>query len=376
MLGAALGCAVLLTVLELVLRLLPVQDGIAAADRNADWPIHHLIPNVHYTFSEGWDLRNVHRGVTNNMGYVAPFAYVPGSDAIAVVGNSFIEGQMNRYQDTLQGQLAQQVPNAPAILNFGVSGAALPYYIGLGPMVSHRYRLSWVVILVVGGDFVKGFTPMQGLFGWNAADMPPVELRPDHVRTALVKLGVARLVRSLAIVRYVRGNLWFDLRHFLHTSISGAPHTCVREDLHPGDAELVAGFADGLPAAYGLPPSRVILVFDADRKELYRSHGASTVSSCPTRDDAALSALAAAAAKRGEHVINMGPAFAAYYRATGQRLDYSPMDYHWNAVAHGLAAAAVARVINEAQSRPPRVLSVAAGADPRPGTGADQHASP
>ena len=342
-LAAALGSALLLTALELALRLLPVQNGIAAGDPSIDWPTHRLIANVHYTYSDGWNLRNVHRGVTNNMGYVAPFAYVPGSQAIAVVGNSFIEALMDRYQDTLQGQLAGQVRDAPAILNFGSSGATLPDYIGVGPMVSRRFHVRWVVILVVGGDFIKGFAPPPGLFGWSAEDTPPVKLRPDDVRSDTV-----RLIRSLAIVRYVRGNLEFDLRHFLHTSVKGAPQACVREGLRPGDLELITRYADGLPAAYGVAPSRVILVFDSDRAELYRTHGASTLSSCPTRDDLALRALAATAASRGEHVINLEPIFAAYFRATGRRLDYSPLDYHWNAVAHGLAAAQVARVINQA----------------------------
>ena len=354
-LAAALGSALLLTTLELALRLLPVQNGIAAGDPSVDWPTHRLIPNVHYTFSDAWDLRNVHHGVTNNLGYVAPFAYVPGGDAIVVVGNSFIEGLMDNYQDTLQGQLAQHVHAAPAILNFGSSGASLPDYIGLGPMVSPRFDVRWVVILVVAGDFEKGFTPPPGFFGWSAAATPPVELRPDQPRSAAV-----RLLRSLAVVRYLRGNLEFDLRHFLHTSVKGAPQACVPEGLHPGDGKLITAYADGLPAAYGLPAARVILVFDSHRAELYRSHGARTESPCPNRDDVARRTLAAAAADRGEHVIDLEPIFAHYFRATGKHLDYSPLDYHWNAVAHGLAAAEVARVINQAAASPPTVDTVPA----------------
>jgi hypothetical protein len=345
LLAAALGAALLLLVLELALRLLPIQSGLSASDASSNWPTHHLIANIHYTYSDAWDLRNEHRGVTNNMGYVAPFAYLPGSEGIAVVGNSFIEGLMNRYQDTLQGQLARQVADAPAILNFGVSGASLPDYIGLGPLVSRRFHLRWAVILIVGRDFINGFRPSPGYFGWSAGEAPPVRLRPDYVRTSAVKL-----FRSLAIVRYTRGNLKFDLHHFLHTSVKGAPQTCISAGLQAGDQDLLAAYADSLPAAYGLPASRVILVFDADRAELYRSNGRSAESSCPTRDTLALKTLAAAAASRGMHVIEMGPIFTAYYRATGRRLDYTPFDYHWNGVAHRLAAAEVARLINQAPS--------------------------
>ena len=346
-LAAALGSVLSLMVLELGLRLLPVQNGIATADWSADWPTHRLIPNVSYTFSDAWDLLNVHRGVTNNLGYVAPFAYLRGSNGIAVVGNSFIEGLMNEYQHTLQGQLAQQVRAAPAILNFGESGASLADYLGLGPIISRHFNLQWVVILVVGGDFVNGFTPQPGYFGWSARDTPPVQLRPEPIRG-----GAVKLVGSLAIVRYVRGNLRFTLNHFLQTSAKGAPQACVREGLRAGDAELLVQYADSLPTSYGLPPSRVILVFDSDRAELYRSHGANAVSRCPTRDIVALGTLAAAAASRGIHVIRTEQIFAAYYQSTGRRLDYSPIDYHWNDVAHRLVAAKVAGVINQATLHP------------------------
>jgi len=347
LLAAALGAALLLMVLEAALRLLPVQNGLAGDDPSPDWPTHRLRSDVHYTFSDAWDLRNVHRGVTNNMGYVAPFPYRPGSDGIAVVGNSFIEGLMNRYEETLQGQLARLLPDAPAMLNFGVSGTSLADYIGLGPMVSRRFRVRWAVVVVVAGDFVDGFTPPPGYFGWNAGNAPPVQLRPQPVCSGAASLLTCteKLVRLLAIVRYTRGNLRFDLRHFLHTSVKGAPRPCVPEGLQAGDADLLAAYADRLPAAYGVPPERVILVFDADRAELYRSHGMSTSTSCPTRDSVARNALAAAAASRGEHVIDMGPVFAAYFKATGGRLDYSPIDWHWNAAGHRLAAAEVARIM-------------------------------
>jgi len=233
------------------------------------------------------------------------------------------------------------------MLNFGVSGASLADYIGLGPMISRRFRVRWAVVVVVAGDFVGGFAPAPGYFGWNTGNTPSVQLRPQPVCTGAAPLltCTAKLVRWLAIVRYTRGNLRFDLRHFLHTSAKGAPRPCVPEGLQAGDADLLAAYADRLPAAYGVPPERVILVFDADRAELYRSHGMSTSSSCATRDSVARNALAAAAARRGEHVIDMGPVFAAYFKATGGRLDYSPSDWHWNAAGHRLVAAEVARIM-------------------------------
>src|SRR5947207_141075 len=241
-------------VLEAALRLLPVQNGLAGDDPSPDWPTHRLRSDVHYTFSDAWDLRNVHRGVTNNMGYVAPFPYRPGSDGIAVVGNSFIEGLMNRYEETLRGQLARLLPDAPAMLNFGVSGTSLADYIGLGPMVSRRFRVRWAVVVVVAGEFVDGFTPQPGYFGWNAGNAPPVQLRPQPVCSGAASLLTCteKLVMLLAIARYTRGNLSFDLRHFLHTSVKGAPRPCFPGGLQAGAADCLPAYADRLRAAYGV----------------------------------------------------------------------------------------------------------------------------
>jgi hypothetical protein len=42
----------------------------------------------------------------------------------------------------------------------------------------------------------------------------------------------------------------------------------------------------------------------------------------------------------------MAPIFAAYFRATHQRVDYSPVDWHWNVIGNRLAASEVARSMN------------------------------
>ncbi len=337
----AAGVALTLIAFEAVLRLLPLQNGLFAADPDGEWPVHHLVESSPYTFSDGWDLRNVHHGVTNGMGYVAPFDYPPHIESTVVVGDSFVEGVTNEYGDTLQGQLAVRLAHALPVLNFGTSGASLSDYIGLGPMVSKRFRVQWVVILVVAGDFTDAFTPEPGFFLWDVERTPPVRLIPQTV------IGSAtRLLRTLALVRYTKGNLKLNLSHLLHTSVTVEPTPCTPQVLQPGDSRLIESYADSLPAAYGVAAAHVILIFDADRHELYRSKGGSASEACPTRDGLARRLLAETAAARGERVIDMAPIFAAYFRATHRRVDYSPVDWHWNAIGNRLAASEVARSMN------------------------------
>jgi len=337
----AAGIALTLIAFEAVLRLLPVQNGLFAADPDPKWPVHHLVESSPYTFSDAWDLRNVHHGVTNGMGYVAPFEYPPHTESIAVVGDSFVEGATNEYRDTLQGQLAARLPHAPPVLNFGTSGASLSDYIGLGPLVSKRFRVQWVIIVVVAGDFTDAFTPVPGFFRWSVEQTPPVRLVPQTAGNPATKF-----LRTLALVRYTKGNLKVNLGHLLHTSVAVAPEPCAPQVLQPGDSRLIESYADSLPAAYGVTASHVILIFDGERHELYRSNGASASEACPTRDGLARHLLATTAAARGERVIDMAPIFAAYFRATHQRVDYSPVDWHWNVIGNRLAASEVARSMN------------------------------
>ena len=337
----AAGVALTLIAFEALLRLLPVQNGLFAADPDPKWPVHHLVESGPYTFSDAWDLRNVHHGVINGMGYVAPFEYPPHIESIAVVGDSFVEGATNEYRDTLQGQLAVRLADALPVLNFGTSGASLADYIGLGPLVSQRFRVQWVIIVVVAGDFTDAFTPVPGFFRWSAERTPPVQLIPQTAGNAATKF-----LRTLALVRYMKGNLKVSPSHLLHTSVSVAPEPCAPQVLQPGDARLIESYADSLPAAYGVAASHVILIFDGDRHELYRSNGGSASEACPTRDGLARGLLAASAAARGERVIDMAPVFAAYFRATHQRVDYSPVDWHWNVIGNRLAANEVAHSMN------------------------------
>src|SRR5579863_5913501 len=99
------GILLTLAGLEILLRVLPTSGGINAADPNRGWPTHTMVPNMSYTQSIGWNFDDVTRGHINNMGYAAPFDYVPGSSGIVVLGNSFVESLMVPYEDSLQGAL-------------------------------------------------------------------------------------------------------------------------------------------------------------------------------------------------------------------------------------------------------------------------------
>ena len=64
------GIVGMLVLLELVLRIVPVSEGIYAADPSRAWPLHRLVTNSTYTYSSGWNAHNLHRGRFYNFGFV------------------------------------------------------------------------------------------------------------------------------------------------------------------------------------------------------------------------------------------------------------------------------------------------------------------
>ncbi len=353
-----MGAGIALLLAEAVLRLLPVAGrGVYAAAYDPSWPVNHLLPNSRYTYSVGWSLDLARQGAVNNMGYVAPFDFTAGAGGVAVLGDSYIENLMNDYAVTLQGRLPALLDEPLFVLPFGSSGASMPDYLAVARMVAERFHPHWGVVLISAADFTEGFAPVPGYYGWDAAAEPPVRFSTPGERGLVARVG-----RQSALVRYLRYNLkatssslvaWRSAR-----GRSSAPFACTSAVLQPADDALVARFARELPLQFRLPAERIIVVFDADRNALYGEQAGTTT--CPTRDQLAHAALRRQLHASGVHVVETGALFAGYYHATGRRVDYSPLDWHWNGEAHRLVAQQVAAVINTAHGfdRPPQVASV------------------
>jgi hypothetical protein len=342
------GIAGTLLVLEGALRVLPVLSGTYAADPRASWPIHTMIPNTHYTYSTGWNLQNIHRGRINNFGYAAPADYERGHGGVAVFGDSYVESLMNDYSDTLQGTLNDFLKTPRRVMSFGMSGAEMPDYLGTADLVRREFAPEWAVFVITLGDFTRGFSAAPGYFEWRQDRSPPIELVPEIRRSELSKW-----LRTVAVIRYLRGNLsmrpgeLISLQRGSDTAAGTA--RCVPEVLSKKDEALLAAFARELPRAAGLPPQRVILVFDSDRKAIYAGKTAAERQGCPQRATLANDRLKQLAAGGGLHVIDSDPVFRRHFSAGLGPVDRSPIDAHWNPAAHRLMAREVALVIEPAQ---------------------------
>ncbi len=338
------GIGATLVLLEGALRLLPVLKGTYAADPRPSWPVHTMIPNTRYTYSTGWNLQNIHHGRINNFGYAAPFDYQPGSGGVAVFGDSYIESLMNDYRDTLQGALNDYLKTPRTVMSFGMAGAEMPDYLGTAPLVRDRFSPQWAVILITAGDFTRGFNASPGYFEWDPDRTPPIRLVPEIHRSAK-----AKLLRTVALIRYARGNLSIrpeELVRLRRGTESVQAAACRPEELSKKDEALLEDYVRELPGALGLAPANIILVFDSDRRVLGPANTTGQPWACPQRGTLANVRLRQIAARAGMHVIDSFPVFQRHVAAGLGPVDRSPVDPHWNSAAHRLMAREVARVMD------------------------------
>ena len=327
--------------LEGLLHLLPAGSDLHRENPREAHASARLIRNADYTFSMGWDLRYVVRGRTNSMGFISPHEYRRDERAIALLGDSFAEGEMLGYEDSLAGNLDKRAPNGTRTFNFGLSGAALPHYLGIAREMGTQFHFDAAVVIVGPGDYIEGFEEKEGQYRWGREGSGnDVMLVPAERRSALKQLA-----RSSSLVRYLRGNLKFAPSLLFQRPAAAA---CRAARLDARDHERLAHYVEALPAALQLAPQRVIMLFNANTRDVYervdRPHSAADAArACPTRDSLALEELHRLAALRGIQVVDVGRVLESHYRVHRRPLDFRPVDPHWNGLATSVIATEVAR---------------------------------
>ena len=325
LLGLTSGVVLSALLLEALLWLLPTFNGVFAADPNPDWPVEHYLPSKQYTYSTSWNFRNVRHGVTNDMGYVAPFDYRTNPAFAALFGDSYVQALMIRYEDSITGQLASLSQSDPSrVLNFGIAGSALPDYLGVGSLVRDRFHPEWVIVSVGDGDFVEGFSVGPGHFRWSVHDPNAISLVAEEARSPVIKI-----IRRSALVRYLRSNLRLTLRGVLVAEPPMATDSfeppCNDEELSTGDSERIKKYVEQMPGAFGVPAGKIVLVQDSEalRKRLYVTQSIDHGKDCsPSRDEQALQLLMDKARHAGMNVVDTFPLFRSHFETTGERVDF------------------------------------------------------
>ena len=347
--GTALLIGVLapLLVIELVFRLLPVNESLQKLPVNDENPLMRFRPSRQFTFSTGWNLSLVNEVRVNNYGFVSDFPYASDatSPLLAVIGDSYVEAAMVRFPDTCGGRLALALAPAARVYPFGVNASPLSQYLVYAEYVRDTFRPDALVVVVVDNDFDESLLNDESSPGYHyfvERDGELVLQRKDFAPSPLRDLA-----RKSALARYVainvrgttgggRPTLLPDGRTLL---LAGTP--VGTDPARVSDSKRVVDtFLRMLPGMAGLDPERIAFVVDGLRSHLYEDGTLAIAEG--TYFDVMRRYFMSHASAAGYEVLDLQPAFVRHYKAHRQRFDW-PHDYHWNALGHSLCAEAVAQ---------------------------------
>ncbi len=216
-LGVAIGGLGFVLGLEMLFRLLPVST----ATQSSYWidPVIVTYPPHHrWVASTGWDLRRPQTLRANNLGFVAERDFVPNPQALALIGDSFVEATMLEADARPGAQLERALG--------GLSGVTRPVYAmgGAGSaLLDYAERVRYAYQHLGVRDFViqmEGGDVRQSLCGSGNVHGPCLdrETLAPRIETMPPPSTAKRLLRHSALAQYVVGQLKVDFRHLAATA--------------------------------------------------------------------------------------------------------------------------------------------------------------
>lgn len=344
-LSSVAGVAVLLALLEIVFRILPVSTS-TATDYYVDPLVKTPPPHHRWTAATGWDLRNAQTLEANNAGFVATREFVAAPNAVALIGDSFIESSMLAAEDRPERQLQREIGSRP-VYAMGVPGTALLDYAERVRFAHQKFGIRDFVILMERGDVLQS---LCGSGNVHAQCLDRATLMP-RIDKAEPANWTKQVLRNSALAQYLVSQLRVDSQTLWSRVIIQARPAVATEPLaepiankgpiaRSASAEVAVDvitktfFERVKPFVEG----RLLIVVDGNRKAIYADRPA---------QDPLLDRFIGLARDSGATVVDLEPVFRLHWRRSGLKLDVGPSDGHLNVLGVGLMAQAVARELNQ-----------------------------
>ncbi len=347
--GILCGIVAALISLEIVFQALPVNSGARKAATDAATPYCRYLPNQDYVYSYGWAFLNHRSGVTTHEGFVNTHDY-QSKGGVLVLGDSFVEAFMLPYENTMQGYLDEALHGN--VYTAACSGNKLPDSLMLAKQFASQLDPKVVVVFVKPYEMNMLLAPAHP--GFNGFVDDDHTFKVEHL--PYVESKMKALILHSALIRYVYYNL--KLPEWIATAMQAKMTFQLPDSIqlpewltkamkfsHGSDQSLVISSAqkDAALNYYfvelrkALPQQRIIFMIDGDRESMYK--GKVDATHQVLQDDSLL--FEKQAAEHGFEFVDMEPIQMAHWRTYHERMDFLPVDGHWNQVSHRLAAEAI-----------------------------------
>jgi hypothetical protein len=326
-------------IVELLLQLLPVKTVNEYIKNNVQEPVLRS-QSPYIVDSIGWKFSYPYQRRINNYGFVDDHDYIPNSQPIAVIGDSYIQSSMLSYPNTIQGQLAAKFDDQVPVYSFGIPMYALAGYLGSAEYATKEFQPRAFVFLLNEGDVISSLAPQDGSY---FLDRPDGELQFQEPKSPK---RITQLLRTSALYRYLYMHLKFDQvvnRIIKPQSDPPAPN---RKEEARNYEQVATRLLELFPQKTGVTTENAIFIIDSDRANLSKPGLATS----PGREE--LLVFKKIATSKGYRVVDTHDLFTSHYQKTGQPLDLMPIDFHWNSKAHQLVADRIYPILDRMLTNP------------------------
>lgn len=327
--GGVLG---LLVCLEVVFRVLPVSTstntGYYTDPMILNYPAGHR-----WTVATGWDLRNAQRLTANNYGYVAHRDFEYNPNAVALIGDSFVEASMLDAEDRPGVQLERALGSRP-VYAMGAPGTALLDYAERIRFASEKFGVRDFVVLMERGDVLQS---LCGSGNINGPCLDPATLAPRLNQIAPPSFA-KRILRHSALAQYFASQLKLQTSALVARLSTALPLPKMR---HASDRQLSATESTKLTAVTRVfverikpyVAGRIIIILDCDRAALMAGK---------PQPDPARRQFIEMVRSAGALVVDTEPLFTTHLQQSPLDLNVGPYDHHLNKLGIEIAMRAAA----------------------------------
>jgi hypothetical protein len=333
-----LGVFCALLAIEAALRLLPVSTATETD--------YYLTPNIityppHHKFimATGWSLANSQHHEANNYGFLSSRDFTYDENAVALIGDSYVEANMLAENERIGKQLENRLRRP--VYALGGPGSSLLDYAERAQFAQTHFGIRDFVFVIEQGDVRQALCGSGNIHG---PCLDPIRFNPRIEAQPKAVDSVKKVLRQSALAQYLFSQLELTPENVLKKLFFNAPPPATSNGLPSAspplkDPEKVRPEAvDHVVAAFlarlrQLKDAHFTFVLDSDRDCLDAAHTSPT----PVHDQ-----FIKLIKQAKMDIIDTKPLFCDYFHSSGLSLSVSPSDEHWNRTAHNLAADAVA----------------------------------
>jgi hypothetical protein len=344
------GALAVLLALEVVFRVLPVSTATLSG--------YHVDPNVlgyppghTWRMATGWDLRNPQTLRANSLGFASPQEFKPAPNAVALIGDSFVEASMLDEADRPAPQLQRALGGAVPVFGMGGPGSALLDYAERIRFASKRLGVRRFVVFMEAGDVRQS---LCGSGNVHAACLDRTALVP-RLQHQPAPSAAKRLIRHSALAQYVFSQLKVDAGRLWRQALaSSAP------PIAPHDAPVNAPSATASPPPAPVREAMVKAVVDRFFERI-APHAVDRLVFVVDgrRSKAALAAPREAAGEvlrerdrfielaraRGATIVDAEDLYRTHWVTSSRSLEVGPYDAHLNRLGIDLLMRAAAKAL-------------------------------